>query len=354
VSMPASPRSADEFLHGLWLELVASLDRQESDNVDSSYPPFGVALERAAYDAQRAAYLSFLVDRRELLFAVYRLWQDDASRELFTKLLLFRALGHERIKLPSNNDAFWQAKRQAEELPSGPSPLMNLEGADQLRHFELVLEGRQYQLDCLPTNILFTFLLRQYHLRRGAVEVRPGDGDHVIDAGTCFGDTAIDFGYAVGPSGRVHAFDLVDSHLQVSRHNIDQNPDLTNIVLHPVALSDRSREGEIAHAGLDPGFSVVHPGLALPLRCLDDLVETGEIEQVDLIKMDIEGHELPALRGAERTLQRFRPRLAISLYHRWEDYFRIPIHLDRLSLGYRFYLENYTISDGETVMYCIA
>ena len=77
----------------------------------------------------------------------------------------------------------------------------------------------------------------------------------------------------------------------------------------------------------------------------------GDVERVDLIKMDIEGHELSALRGAEQTLRRFRPRLAISLYHNWDDYFQIPLHLDRLGLGYRFYLENYTISDGETIMY---
>ena len=70
-----------------------------------------------------------------------------------------------------------------------------------------------------------------------------------------------------------------------------------------------------------------------------------------MIKMDLEGHELPALRGAERTLRRFRPRLAISLYHQWDDYFRIPLHLNGLGLGYKFYLDNYSISDGETVLY---
>jgi len=81
------------------------------------------------------------------------------------------------------------------------------------------------------------------------------------------------------------------------------------------------------------------------------LVEAGVVERVDMIKMDIEGHELPALRGAERALRRFRPRLAISIYHQWEDYFRIPLYLNELGLGYRFYLDNYTISDGETVLY---
>jgi FkbM family methyltransferase len=348
------PGSADEFLNEFFHEFMARIDAQETDNVDQAYPPFGVFLDRAAYNARRATYLGFLMARRELLFESYRLWHDDASRELFVKLLLFRGLGHERIKLPSNSAAFWEAKRQVEELPSTPSAIPNLSDAEQLRHFELSIDGHDVRIDCLPVNIFFTFMCRQYHLRRSAVEVRPSEGDHVIDAGACFGDTAIDFALAVGPRGRVHAFEVVATHLQVSRHNIDQNADLSNVVLHPMALSDRSCHGEVAETGPDPSFSVENKCFAVPRRRIDDLVDAGDIGQVDLIKMDIEGHELAALRGAERSLRRFRPRLAISLYHRWEDYFRIPIHIDRLCLGYRFYLENYTISDAETVMYCIA
>jgi hypothetical protein len=78
------------------------------------------------------------------------------------------------------------------------------------------------------------------------------------------------------------------------------------------------------------------------------------MQRVDFIKMDIEGSELEALKGAEETIRRFRPRMAISIYHKDDDYFTIPLFIRNLELGYRFYLENYTISDGETVLYCIA
>jgi hypothetical protein len=67
--------------------------------------------------------------------------------------------------------------------------------------------------------------------------------------------------------------------------------------------------------------------------------------------MDIEGAELGALRGAERTLREFRPRLAISVYHREDDLVEIPRYLDGLGLGYEFFLDHFTIYGEETVLF---
>ena len=102
-----------------------------------------------------------------------------------------------------------------------------------------------------------------------------------------------------------------------------------------------------------PGFSI-EGREDVPTETIDHLVQTGRIERVDFIKMDIEGSELAALRGAEASLRRFKPRLAISLYHKITDLFEIPRYLDGLGLGYRFYLDHYTIHLGESVLYAHA
>ena len=67
--------------------------------------------------------------------------------------------------------------------------------------------------------------------------------------------------------------------------------------------------------------------------------------------MDIEGSELNALRGAEKTIKKFRPKLAISLYHRQDDFITIPEYLNNLNVGYNFYLDHFTIHHEETVLF---
>jgi len=72
------------------------------------------------------------------------------------------------------------------------------------------------------------------------------------------------------------------------------------------------------------------------------------------IVMDIEGAELDALKGAEKTIQSNRPDLAICVYHSPSHLWEIPLYIDSLGLGYRFYLRNYTSLTGETVLYAVS
>jgi hypothetical protein len=54
------------------------------------------------------------------------------------------------------------------------------------------------------------------------------------------------------------------------------------------------------------------------------------------------------------VLRRFRPKLAVCVYHNLEDFWAIPRYLDGLGLGYRFYLRHFTIHPEETVLFAHA
>jgi FkbM family methyltransferase len=70
-----------------------------------------------------------------------------------------------------------------------------------------------------------------------------------------------------------------------------------------------------------------------------------------MIKMDIECAELKALKGAENTIKKYKPDLAICVYHLPSHIWEIPLYLDSLNLGYKFYLRNYSGGMLETVLY---
>lgn len=78
-----------------------------------------------------------------------------------------------------------------------------------------------------------------------------------------------------------------------------------------------------------------------------------EEEPVTFIKMDLEGAELHALQGAEQTIRRYRPKLAVSIYHKPEDIWEIPEMILKLHPDYRLYLRHYSIAAAETVVYAI-
>ncbi len=83
---------------------------------------------------------------------------------------------------------------------------------------------------------------------------------------------------------------------------------------------------------------------------LDDILKGRE---VTFIKMDIEGAEMEALRGAEEIITGQKPRLAISIYHKPEDIWTIPQIVLEYNPDYKLYLRHYSFDDYDTVLYAI-
>ena len=74
----------------------------------------------------------------------------------------------------------------------------------------------------------------------------------------------------------------------------------------------------------------------------------------DLIKMDIEGAELSALKGGADTIRKHRPQLAISIYHHSSiDFVTIPLYLKDTLKNYKFTIGHYSPRLCETVLYAI-
>ena len=74
-------------------------------------------------------------------------------------------------------------------------------------------------------------------------------------------------------------------------------------------------------------------------------------QNISFVKMDIEGAELEALIGAKDIIKKFKPKMAISIYHKPEDIITLPSIIMEYCDDYRFMLRHYSSTLSETVLY---
>src|ERR1700693_1564929 len=117
-------------------------------------------------------------------------------------------------------------------------------------------------------------------------------------------------------SGQVFAFEPVPRNLSYLREHLALNR-VTNVEVLPMAVSDKNGASsfEVEETGFMGHLSGVG-SMTVSTATLDSLVEEGKVLPPDYVKMDIEGAELLALRGASRTFQRFRPVLFLATHGR--------------------------------------
>lgn len=345
-----SPSEDERWRDDMLRRMFQLMHHFEQDNFDRLR--YRNQAENVFFPEHHAAYFSFLLKNIRQFYLARQLLADEPSRELYDGLILFRVLGHLHVRLPFNTAenrarvataASWRQEDTSDAGAFGPLSIFLVPGTEG----EIRVKGWK-------ENIAWTFLYRQYYFTRGDVIILPAAGDHVVDAGGCFGDTALGFADTIGASGHVYVFDPLPKHCAIMRQQLAMNPALApRISIFPSGLSDH-----VDDVAPLPDDGVINPSARIvaghiPTTTIDEIVAQNDAPRINFIKMDIEGSELAALRGGENTIRRWRPKLAISLYHRPEDFFSIPLWINGLGCGYRFYLEHYSIHHEETVLYAI-
>lgn len=74
-------------------------------------------------------------------------------------------------------------------------------------------------------------------------------------------------------------------------------------------------------------------------------------EKIDFISMDIEGSEIKALEGARKSIQKWKPTLAISAYHQLEHLWEVPLLIKEIYGGYDIYFAHHCWNMDDTVCY---
>ncbi|OPX26451.1 MAG: methyltransferase, partial [Campylobacteraceae bacterium 4484_166] len=86
--------------------------------------------------------------------------------------------------------------------------------------------------------------------------------------------------------------------------------------------------------------------------CVDSL-DNIITQKVDFIKLDIEGAEQDAIEGARQTIARYTPVIACCIYHKADDWHKIPQKVLSINDRYNIYMRHYMEGIFETVMYFV-
>jgi FkbM family methyltransferase len=294
----------------------------------------------------------------EGLSALYEMLGDTQSKSTLVQIITYRLLGPRKVKLPLNNASYWSQRHQARRLVKSRDGIQVSLPKVVLNHLALERIGYPIELYYTFGGVVSTFVLKQYEYGKTTPVIKVQPSDYVIDAGGGWGDTALYFAHAVGTQGRVFTFEFTPENLEIFDRNLKMNPKLaTRIELDQRALWDVSGK-EFDYISQGPGTSLDHTrhhnggeSLRVTTVSIDDLLREKNLAKVDFIKMDVEGAELNALKGAQETICTFKPQLAISVYHKENDLTEIPEYLKTLGAGYEFFLDHFTIHNEETVLF---
>ncbi len=176
-------------------------------------------------------YVSSLKPNTEQFQWVYQRFVDDESRQLLVQVLSFRALGYRHVKLPTNNAHYWETVENAERLALN-SESIDL-GWQGRRAYKMDLSsiGYRIKLFYVPFAIIYVFVLHQYECELSDQVIKAEEGNVVIDAGGCYGDTALYFAHEVGEDGKVYSFEFLPENLAIFNQNMSLNPELSQRII---------------------------------------------------------------------------------------------------------------------------
>lgn len=192
-------------------------------------------------------------------------------------------------------------------------------------------------------------------------DVIPEITGNVVDCGAYTGDTLKRYlRQAKGTKWMYYAFEGDSSNCDQIRKFAENNGITDEVNIYNYAVWDEETvltfDNPTSTSEMTSGrVSDNENGVRVNAARLDHLLFSPEVntEIIDLITMDIEGAELNALNGARGIIKKYHPALAISIYHKTEHLWKIPLLIHEMDEGYRLFIRHHRWNMADTVCYGI-
>lgn len=178
----------------------------------------------------------------------------------------------------------------------------------------------------------------------------PGPSERFLDLGAYNGDTVRFFLEQTG--GQYASIDAVEPDPKSFEKLSAFTETLPQASAWPLAVGAEAGTAYIRRGNRGRGSGLAVDGVrSVAVDSVDHLLAG---RPVSLVKMDVEGMEADTLRGMRETIVRWRPRMAVSTYHRREDLFVLPALVWDMEPAYRVYLRRHPYLPGwESVLYFV-
>lgn len=264
---------------------------------------------------------------RDLVLKSYNALQDEESKQIYHCLFLWHTVG---INMP--------------ELMFTHMVMRTLKN-------RLIEKGTD--LSAYNNNYDVNFFFDNQYFALPQIKHTPDEDDGIfIDCGAFDGSTVKDFvKYCGGKYNKIYSFEPIPRQYENCLQNI-QKWGIERVEFIQKGVWSSKAAFNFLDGG--PG-SCVSAGGTVPVEVIDIDSAVAENEKVTFIKMDVEGAELEALKGAYNTIRRCKPKLAVCIYHKPSDIIEIPLWISAVlpDYNYRFYIRHHYVNRWETVLYAL-
>jgi FkbM family methyltransferase len=211
----------------------------------------------------------------------------------------------------------------------------------KIQKVKIKFRGKELTLLCNSRTFSLihqVFVRNQYDLGESVIKNKI-----ILDIGANVGDSSL-FCAFFEPK-LVYAFEPMQHSFDILQKNIAINS-LQKVII-PIKKGCSSKNEFVSVlAGVDASIGNIgktnEENAQIELVTIDDFLGNS---RVDLIKIDIEGHEEAALLGAQKTIQKFKPVLTFSAYHKQSDKVRLPEVVASIRNDYRIKLNKFYEED---------
>ena len=268
----------------------------------------------------------------------YNMLEEPYSKDLFEKIVRYRYL------LSFYRDAYTNSKEKIKlSMKYGSINIFSW----GLKRFLFALQKYRYPSEIENFLLFYIFGLEQYNVK----DIFEVSGDSVVfDIGAWKGDTAYFFSKKCNDDAKIYAFEPDANAFEILKI-MKEKYKLNNVILENILFSNRNET--IDFVSMIPNTPIVK----MNATTIDEFVESNNIKRIDYLKMDVEGAEKHILEGAVNTIKKFRPSLAIAVYHGgelfMEDFYKVPVFIKKITENYEYYIRTFSPWGGETILFCI-